>query len=287
MGRALTVLLRLTSFVLFSILGTSALMFYAPGYFADVREMDATHAASARADLTQHHKLESSFQTLFCSQALHWAHGDLGTSRQYEVPVKGLLRERAWRSARLLLTGVFAGWCAALLLAGLTSLLAFPKLDLLLAAMTSALLAFPVGALATFCLLRDINAPALLLALIVSLRDFKILYRMLQLAWKAPYVQHARAQGLSSGSIFSIHLLPQLRNEVMTLMVVSFTLALSALVPVEVIFDLPGLGQLAWSAAMNRDLPVLVSITAIMAVCVGLGSILVELGRSTGDTTCA
>jgi peptide/nickel transport system permease protein len=37
---------------------------------------------------------------------------------------------------------------------------------------------------------------------------------------------------------------------------------------VEVIFSLPGLGQLAWSAAMNRDLPVLLAVTIIMAIAV-------------------
>ena len=45
-------------------------------------------------------------------------------------------------------------------------------------------------------------------------------------------------------------------------------LALSALVPVEVVFSIPGLGQLAWNAAMNRDLPVLLAVTMIMAVAV-------------------
>jgi ABC-type dipeptide/oligopeptide/nickel transport system permease component len=30
----------------------------------------------------------------------------------------------------------------------------------------------------------------------------------------------------------------------------------------------PGLGQLAWNAAMNRDLPVLLAVTMIMAIAV-------------------
>ena len=42
------------------------------------------------------------------------------------------------------------------------------------------------------------------------------------------------------------------------------------LVPVEVIFDLPGLGQLAWSAALNRDLPVLLAVTLMVAACVAV-----------------
>jgi len=46
--------------------------------------------------------------------------------------------------------------------------------------------------------------------------------------------------------------------------------ALSALVPVEVIFGVPGLGQLAWNAAMSRDLPVLLAVTMIMAIAVAI-----------------
>jgi peptide/nickel transport system permease protein len=39
---------------------------------------------------------------------------------------------------------------------------------------------------------------------------------------------------------------------------------------VEVIFNVPGVGQLAWNAAMNRDLPVLLAVTMIMAIAVTL-----------------
>jgi peptide/nickel transport system permease protein len=41
-------------------------------------------------------------------------------------------------------------------------------------------------------------------------------------------------------------------------------------VPVEVIFNVPGLGELAWNAALNRDLPVLLAVTVIMALAVTL-----------------
>jgi ABC-type dipeptide/oligopeptide/nickel transport system permease component len=50
----------------------------------------------------------------------------------------------------------------------------------------------------------------------------------------------------------------------------SFVLALSMAVPAEVIFDVPGLGQLAWTAATNRDAPVLLTVTLCMAAAVGV-----------------
>ena len=44
------------------------------------------------------------------------------------------------------------------------------------------------------------------------------------------------------------------------------------MLPVEVIFGVPGIGQLAWNAAMERDLPVLLAVTLLMSLCVaGVG----------------
>jgi ABC-type dipeptide/oligopeptide/nickel transport system permease component len=43
-------------------------------------------------------------------------------------------------------------------------------------------------------------------------------------------------------------------------------LALSAAVPVEVVCDLPGIGQLAWKAALARDLYLLVCLTGIVTL---------------------
>jgi ABC-type dipeptide/oligopeptide/nickel transport system permease component len=46
---------------------------------------------------------------------------------------------------------------------------------------------------------------------------------------------------------------------------ISASLAFGASIPVEVICDVPGIGQLVWKAALGRDLPLLVTIT--MLVC--------------------
>jgi ABC-type dipeptide/oligopeptide/nickel transport system permease component len=46
------------------------------------------------------------------------------------------------------------------------------------------------------------------------------------------------------------------------------------MVPIEVVFTVPGVGQLAWSAVMNRDLPVLVAVSLLMACVVGFAGML-------------
>jgi peptide/nickel transport system permease protein len=78
----------------------------------------------------------------------------------------------------------------------------------------------------------------------------------------------ARAQGLTTPQLVRAHIVPSIASQLLALATLSIVTALGALVPVEVIFSVQGLGQLAWNAAMNRDLPVLLAITMIMAVAV-------------------
>jgi peptide/nickel transport system permease protein len=62
---------------------------------------------------------------------------------------------------------------------------------------------------------------------------------------------------------------------------VSAAIALAADVPVEVLSDVPGIGQLAWQAAMGRDLPLLVSLTLLVTAVVQLSNALADLAAET------
>lgn len=267
---------RVASLVLLAVLGTSLSMYCAPGYFSDAREMDAVHSDIARADLHRLRTEQGSITGLVRGEMSQWLHGDLGRSRQFGTPVSTLLRERSWLSGKLLFTSVGMGWSAALLLAVPLSLRKHAVTDVAVIAISAILLAIPVGALATLCLLANVEGPTLVLALVIAVRDFKVLHRSLRAVWQAPHLLYARAQGVSTLQILFAHVLPSIRHELLSIGIMSFTLALSALVPVEVVFDRPGLGQLAWTAATNRDLPVLVAVTALMAACVGVASLFVK-----------
>jgi peptide/nickel transport system permease protein len=278
---------RTVSLILLSVMGTVTLMRLAPGYFTDSRELDATHSAATEAELARMRSAQSSVPALLRLEAQQWKHADLGRSRHYDVPVGDLLRQRAARSVRLLLEGTFCGWLLATALAFLLSARRHLRGEAWISASTALFLAVPIGAMATLCLLLNIAGPVFVLTLLIGVRDFKFLYRMLRSTWQEPYVFFARAQGYSATHIFRTHLFPALKSQLLALAVTSFTLALSALVPVEVVFDVPGLGQLAWDAAMNRDLPVLVAVTALLATCVGLAGLLTGPRHDPGLIQCA
>ena len=254
--------------------GTLGLVRYAPGYFADAREMDAQYAGSARAELDARRAAEGSSAAMARTIAAGWLHGELGVSRQYQVPVAELIRPRLLVSARLLGEALAFGWLSAAAVA--LPLSARRGGEAWIAAGSALLLAVPIGALATVFLLTDTGGPALAVGLLVAARDFKFLDRLLRRQWREPHLLFARAQGVPLVRIVAAYLLRPLWPQLASLATMSFVVALSMAVPAEVLFDVPGVGQLAWTAAMNRDLPLLLAVTLLMAAAVGVAGLLSE-----------
>ncbi len=270
---------RICFLILMVGLGTIALMRFAPGYFSDTREMDAQYAASARAQLETQRQQQTSLVQLTSSVLHGWLHGDLGRSRQYDVPVTELIEPRLRITINLLLRGVGWGWLAAIALALPLSAKRGRSTAAILAAPFAVLLAVPIGALATLSLLTNFGGPVLVLAVLIGTRDFKFLYRLFRQGWRDPSLFTARAQGIRPSRIAWKHLLPAMMPQLLALALMSLVVALGAIVPVEVIFNVPGLGQLAWSAAMNRDLPVLLAVTLGIAAIVGCAGNFAEPAR--------
>jgi peptide/nickel transport system permease protein len=247
--------------------GTTALVRYAPGFLSNERELDAKYAQGARFELQGQ---DRSFASIFLEEFAGWTRGDLGTSRQYQIPVTELVSPRMKVSARLLTCGILCGWlisfCAALPVSGMRRGGYLWRLPF------TVLLATPTAAMATACILSDSGGPILVLTLLIAARDFKFLARVLSEAWNSPNVLQGRAQGLGPVALVRLHILPSVVDRLSALATLSIVTAMAALIPIEVIFNVPGIGQLAWNAVMNRDMPVLVAVTAIMATGVALAS---------------
>ncbi len=278
---------RVMSLGLLAVVGTIVLVRLAPGYFSNAEELDAQHSALAQAQTLEQQQAEGGLAQYVWHELRGWAHGDLGRSRHFDVPVAGLVRERALATAKLLLTGVLCGWLGALALALPLGLARGRAGAAVVAAPIALLLAVPVAALATVCLLANFGGPALVLSLLVGARDFQLVHRLLRHVLRGQQFLYARAQGVSTAALLRRHLLPAIAPELLALAMTSFVLALSAAVPVEVIFDVPGLGQLAWSAAQNRDLPVLLAVTLLMAGSVGVASLFASAGEAAEVAQCA
>jgi peptide/nickel transport system permease protein len=257
---------RMLAILILVMMGTTMLVRFAPGYLSDEREMDPRYAQAARVELAQEASRSHSLPQMLSTEVSGWLHGDFGRSRQFDVPVPELIRPRLAVTGWLLLRSLLLGWMIAISASMAASAGRNPSTLWQLPA--TLLLAIPTAAMATLCLLAGNGGPVLVMSLLIAARDFKFLHRMLRKAWLEPYVLQARAQGIATSRLLLAHVLPSLAGQLAALASLSVVTALSALVPVEVIFNIPGLGQLAWNAALNRDLPLLLAITMIMAIAV-------------------
>jgi peptide/nickel transport system permease protein len=243
-------------------------MRFAPGYLSDAREMDARYAGAARIELSAEAARSGTLWQLLSNEMHAWTKGSLGLSRQYDVPVLQLIGPRLAVTGSLMLRSIVLAWTLALCASLLSSAGRNPSM--LWQAPAAVLLAVPTAAMATLCLLAGSGGPVLVMTLLLAARDFKFLDRTLRTAWRDPCLLQARAQGIPALRLVRAHILPGIRPQLLALATLSIVTALGALVPVEVIFNVPGVGQLAWNAAMNRDLPVLLAVTMIMAIAVTL-----------------
>jgi peptide/nickel transport system permease protein len=257
---------RTLAIVLLVIVGSTILVRFAPGYLSDAREMDGRYAVEARNELSAEAARSRSIHQMLLAEIKDAVRGNFGTSRQFGVPVSELIEPRLAVSGGLLARGIGLAWMVALCAALLSSAGRNPAM--LRQAPATVLLAVPTAALATFCLLADCGGPVLVMALLLAARDFKFLDRALRTAWQEPHVLQARAQGIPARRLLLAHIAPSLGSQLGALASLSIVTALSALVPVEVIFNVPGVGELAWNAALNRDLPVLLAVMMVMALAV-------------------
>ena len=171
------------------------------------------------------------------------------------------------------------GWCAAVLL-GLAVALSrnataiFPAF-----AFSGSLLSLPSAVLATVCLLLGL-APAIAIAAVVFPRVFPHVYEQLRTALAAPHVLMGRASGIPRSRLLLLYVGPATLMPLVALAGVSATLAFGASIPIEALSDSPGIGQLAWRAALGRDLPVLVTVTLLLTVATVLANIIADIAMA-------
>jgi peptide/nickel transport system permease protein len=108
--------------------------------------------------------------------------------------------------------------------------------------------------------------PFMAAALLVLPKIYRYTLNFLQESYELPHVLVARAKGAGACRVLLWHVLPSALPQLLALAGVSISLTLGVILPIEVICDVPGIGQLAWQAAQSRDLPLLVNLTMIVTL---------------------
>lgn len=190
--------------------------------------------------------------------------GDLGESTAYGQPVVELVRDRLPATVGLVASGLLLGWGSALaaLLIGLAARSA--ALDTMLAGVSGVTISQPAALLALVCLQADLPG-ALAIGVLLFPQIFAYLRNLTDRILDEPHVLAARARGVPRTIVIARHVLLRAAPTALSLFGISISIALGAAVPVEVICNLPGIGQLLWEAALSRDLPLIVALTAVVA----------------------
>jgi peptide/nickel transport system permease protein len=234
----------------------------APGFGTDERELESGRSEASLQALRRSSAAGSDLPAFYKNYLIGLLHGDLGFSRSLARPVRELLAERAPLTLRGAGVGLMCGWLLGLALAGPAAFCRAPFFDVLGSTLSGAFLCLPAALLALLLLLA--GGPGwLAICFVVFPRVFRYTRNLLIASSELPHVLMARAKGAGRARILFRHVTPPAMPQILALAGVTVSTALGAAIPMEVLCDIPGAGQLAWQAAMARDLPLLVNLTAL------------------------
>jgi peptide/nickel transport system permease protein len=133
---------------------------------------------------------------------------------------------------------------------------------------------FPMGGYGEF---RHILLPALTLGILGSGWYSRMVRSSMIEVLHQDFIRTARAKGLSRMRVVFRHVLPNAIVPVIPMIGIDIGIFMGGLVVVESVFGWPGIGQLAWQAIQQVDIPVIVGVTTVSAVAIVLGNLLADL----------
>ena len=278
---------RLAATALFCVLATAVLFSLAPGSDFDEREGDASLSGVRRLKIRAEREEQNRLTVFIPRYLASLARGDLGVSQASGRPVAELLADRWPVTARAAFGGLVLGCGSAMAVSLLLALFRGGMLDLAASLSAGLLLCLPTAGLALMLMpYRGLGefARILVVAAAVFPRMFRVASNLIEEAGRRAHVLAARARGVGRFRIAAVHMLGLVRFELAAMWGVCGGIALSACLPAEVALEAPGLGHMAFQAAIGRDLPVLINISMLVTlVTVGSNMISDEAARRSID----
>ena len=255
--------LRVVAIMLMASFTGAMLMRIAPGFSSDDQELNSGLSAQSIQAIRLAHLSDANVPRFYAQYLASLVRGDLGTSRSLNQPVRDLLRERLPVTLVNLVFALAVGWLLGFSLAAAAQVWNIRVLTFLGNALSGTFISTPAAALAlVFLLLRW--PPAFAAALLLFPKVYRYTQNLLQQSSEMPHVLTARAKGAGPWRVLAWHVAPIALPQLIALVGVSISIGIGVLLPIEVISDVAGIGQLAWHAAQSRDLPLLVNLTMVV-----------------------
>lgn len=280
----------------------------APGSFYDEMRLNPQISPETIAAMRLRYGLDQPLPVRYGRWLGSLAHGDLGYSLAYNMPVAPLLWSRAGKT--LLLTGtamlitwiiavplgVWAaasrgGWFDKLTTLGGSLLISLPEIVIAIGLLALAVgwKLLPVGGmtsvgsdqLSSWGKLNDVVRRMVLPTSILVLAGIAVVIRHVRASvlelLEAPYVQAARGLGIRRVRLLFRHVLPVAANPAISLFGFSLAGLLSGSLVVEVVTGWPGLGPLILDATLSRDLYLVIGGIMLSAVFMVGGNFFADL----------
>ena len=258
-------LLLLAAVCLLGGLLSASLVRFSPGYGVDERELDPRLSQASVEAIRNSNRLNAGLFTYYGHYLVGAVHGDFGSSQWLQRPISSLIKERFPVTAKSVLFGVSLAWLVALTISLAGVLFRGFYFDISTTLISGVLIALPAAVVAIFSVY--LRAPVFVAIAVVTFpKLFRYLRNLLIHAYSQPYILAARARGISQAKILFHHVLPLASPALFALLGVSLAVAFGAAIPIEALCDSPGVGQLAWQAALNRDLPLIMNLTLLVTL---------------------
>jgi peptide/nickel transport system permease protein len=236
--------------------------------------------------------------------------GNLGYSFFDRRPVGDILKERLWPTTELMGTALLLALAFGVPLGLLAAIHQYSALDYISAVVSLATISTPsfflgLAAIYIFSLkldllptsgmftagqprtladdLQHLILPAVILGLNLAGPFVRYARSSLLEVIRQDYLTTARSKGLGGWLVILRHALPNALLPLITVIGIQIPALFAGAVVIEQIFAWPGMGQLALAAITQRDYPVLMGFTMIIAVLVLLSNILADVAYAVVD----
>jgi ABC-type dipeptide/oligopeptide/nickel transport system permease component len=254
--------------------------------------LDAT--AAQRASLTHELHLDEPLPIQFARFGAALAHGDFGTSLYFQRPALEVVLDRLPASAELALAGILIAIVSGIGFGILAAIHEGSLIDTAISAITvfgQSMPSFWLGIMLILLLAVNFHLlptggmgdpsqlimPAITLAAFLAPQILLLTRSSMLDVLHDPYITVAHAKGLPSRIVILRHALRNALNPVIASVGLQFGSLMGGAVITETVFAWPGIGRLSVEAIFDRDLPVVEASVVVLALCVLLANLAVDM----------
>jgi peptide/nickel transport system permease protein len=281
-------------FILFGVAAITFVLLYALP--ADPARMLAGRSATAQTveNIRKELGLDQPLPVQFAQYVGGLVQGDLGRSYAQKTEVITLIAARLPATLTLMAAGIFLEVLLGVVLGSIAALNRGGLLDrtvmmsafvgvsapqfvvalLLLYVFAATLGWFPMSGYGTAA---HVVLPAVTLGMLGAGWYARMVRSAMIDVLNQDYIRTARAKGLSGARVILRHVLPNAILPIIAMIGIDIGQFMGGVVVVEAVYGWPGIGQLAWQAIQQVDIPIIMGVTLTSALAIITGNLIADL----------